>query len=272
MSHGQTNRDFQQEHYDAHYPRHAAAVHQQLAHPLFRDWNDRIAERILGAGLGDRGAGTPERPLRVCEVAAGEGLLASALHRVAARQGIALDYTGSDLSSAGLEVAKEAVPTGTFVAGDAAEVLAGMEPASFDLVVCKNLLHHLDDPGAFLAEAARAAGKGGRVAIVEARLGCLPFALCVGIFFTRREKHYFKGRGRNLVRPVRRAGLVPRHDEVFSWFPFELFLAIRVDWFRRLVPTDNARTLAKVAAADDWMAAKMPWGACYDIWLCEPSS
>lgn len=268
----QSHRDFQLEHYDAHYPRHAAAVRQQLAHPLFRAWNDRIAERILGADLGDRGAGSRERPLRVCEVAAGEGLLASALHRVAERRGIVLDYTGSDLSPAGLEIAREAVPTGTFVAGDGAEVLAAMEPASFDLVICKNLLHHLDDPGALLTEAARAVGPGGRVAVVEARLACLPFAVCVGIFFTRREKHYFKGRRRNLVRPVERAGLVPRHQEVFSWFPFELFLAIRVDWFRRLVPTDNARTLERIAAADDWLAAKLPWGTCYDIWLCEPSA
>lgn len=272
MTHAQTHRDYQLEHYDAHYPRHAAAARQQLAHPLFRSWNDRIAERLLaGTGLGDRGAGTAERPLRVCEVAAGEGLLASALHRVAERRAMVLDYTGSDLSAAGLEIAKEAVPTGNFVAGDGAEVLAGMEPASFDLVICKNLLHHLDDPGALLAQAARAAGPGGRVAIVEARLGCIPFVLVVGIFFTRREKHYFKGRGRNLIRPVAKAGLRPLHTEVFSWFPFELFFAIRVDWFRRLVSTDNARTLRRIAAADDWLAGKLPWSTCYDIWMTEPT-
>jgi SAM-dependent methyltransferase len=265
---GGTHRDYQLAHYDAHYPRHATAVRQQLAHPVFRAWNDRIAERVLDHAPPGREAG---RPLRVYEAGCGEGLLASAFQRVAARRSLPLAYTGSDLSPAGLGIAREAVPGGEFVAGDATEVTASLPPGSQDLVVCKNLLHHMDDPAAFLRAAAHAAGPEGRVAIVEARRGCIPFVLVTGLFFTRREKHYFKGRRRNLVRPVEAAGLRPVHTEVFSWFPFELFFAIRVPWFRRLVPTDNARTLARIAAADDWLAAKLPWSTCYDIWLTRPS-
>jgi ubiquinone/menaquinone biosynthesis C-methylase UbiE len=251
-------------HYEDHYPRHAAAVRDQQVHPLFRSFNDRLAARVLDGGLpGNHSPGG--RPVRLLEFGCGEGLLAAALSRVAAERGVAIAYTGSDLSPAALELAREYVD-GEFEAGDATEVASALPPASQDLVVVKNLLHHLDDPGAFLREVARVAGPMGRVVIVEARLGCVPFFLVTFLFFNRRERHYFRGRNRNLVAPVAAAGLVVHHAERFSWFPFELAFAIRVGLFRQLFRTSNPRTLRRVADFDDRLARLMPWSTCYEIW------
>lgn len=255
-------REYQRLHYDEHYPRHAAAVRQQLAHPLFRSWNDRLARRVLDLGP-DR---SPDaRPLRLYEVGCGEGLLGSAIARVAAERGVDLAYTGSDLSPAGIDVARSAV-TGDFIAGDAVEVTAAMSDATHDLVVVKNLLHHLDDPSSLLGEAARVAGPDGRVVVVEARTANVPFFLSTFLFAYKRERLFFRGRRRNLTGPVAVSGLRVHHAEAWSWLPYELFLAIRVDWFRRLLGSDDPRTLGRINAFDEWLTRAMPWGACYDLW------
>lgn len=263
-------REYQLRHYETHYPRHAAAVRDQQKHPLFRAFNDRLAERVLDHGVPGGQLAQPG-PLRLLEFGSGEGLLGAALCRVAAGRGLAVSYTGSDLSPSALELAREFVE-GEFVPGDAADVAASLPAASQDLVVVKNLLHHLDDPGGFLREVARVTLPGGRILIIEARRGCIPFLLVTFIFFNRRERHYFRGRDRNLVKPVAEAGLVVHHAERFSWFPFELAFAIRVNWFRRLFPTSNPRTLRRVAEVDDRLARLMPWSTCYEIWATAPAA
>ena len=124
--------------YDEHYPQMAAAVRDQLKHPLLSSFYDRLAGLILDALPA---AGT-EGPRRLLEAGCGEGLLASAFRRVAGLRDIDLAYTGTDLSTAGIELARSGVEE-TFVAGDAVEILAGTEAGSQDLVAAKNLLHHI---------------------------------------------------------------------------------------------------------------------------------
>ncbi|MFN2504348.1 MAG: class I SAM-dependent methyltransferase [Acidimicrobiales bacterium] len=263
---GSDHLDYQRSFYDEHYPRHAAAVREQLAHPLFRSWNDRLARRVLELGAGRRRS---EEPLRVYEAGCGEGLIGSALTRVAAERGLPVAYTGSDLSEAALEVAEGAVD-GNFLVGDATAVTAELPVGSQDLVVAKNLLHHIDDPADFLAAAARAVGPGGRVVIVEARLACVPFFLATLIFAYERERYFFKGRRRNL-RAISAAGLRIDHEERFSALPYEYALAIRADVFRRLLSTESPATIDRFSRLDDRLAVLLPWLAHYDIWLTSPS-
>ncbi len=195
--------------------------------------------------------------------------MGSALLRVAAERGLDVAYTGSDLSGRALEVAAEAVAGGQFIAGDATEVTAGLSPGSQDLVVAKNLLHHIDDPGAFLAAAARAVGPSGRVVVVEARLACVPFFLATLIFAYERERYFFKGRGRNL-RAFADGGLELLHSERFSALPYEYALAIRAGVFRRLTSSLRPATIAAVSRADERLAATVPLLTHYDIWLAAP--
>lgn len=203
------------------------------------------------------------------ESGCGEGLLGSALARVAPERGVELAYTGSDLSERALEVAAEAVPSGTFLAGDATVVTAGLPEGSQDVVVAKNLLHHIDDPGDFLAAAGRALAPGGRVVIVEARLSCLPFFLATLIFAYERERHFFKGRRRNL-RAFDDGGLAILHSERFSALPYEYALAIRAGLFRRLTASLRPSTIATLSRLDDRLAATLPVLAHYDIWSSAP--
>ena len=89
------------------------------------------------------------RRYRLFEAGCGEGLVASAALRVAAARGLDVAYTGTDLSAAGIDLARGAVP-GEYLQGDALEVVSGLDSGSQDLLWAKNLLHHLPDPAAFM--------------------------------------------------------------------------------------------------------------------------
>lgn len=242
-------RDF----YDRHYTRRAAAVRDQVGHPLLSAFFDRLAVEILDAS--DR------RPLRVLEGGCGEGLLAAALHRQAARRGIDLAYTGSDVTDAAVVVARE-LAGGEYIVGDAVEVTAALPPGSFDVMVLKNLLHHLDDPTALLVAAARAVGPKGRIVMCEAKLG-LSQSMLFNLLAFRREKYFFRGLGRNLRRPVEEAGLAVVSARPFNVVPYELLFAIRQGWFRRLMPWDNPSLVQKTDALDEYLARRAPWLATY---------
>ncbi len=93
--------EYQRAAYDDHYPQMAKAVRQQVMHPLLSSFYDRLAGVVLDGLPAGAGAG----PHRLLEAGCGEGLLAAAFHRVAAARGLALAYTGTDLSVAGLDIA-----------------------------------------------------------------------------------------------------------------------------------------------------------------------
>ncbi|MGH9280548.1 MAG: class I SAM-dependent methyltransferase [Acidimicrobiales bacterium] len=261
MSEG--NVAFQREFYDRHFGQREAAVRDQLAHPLFRSFNDRTAR--LAFELGARADRTG--PVRFLEVGCGEGLVADGIHRTAADLGVDLAYTGLDVSASAVELARTHVP-GELLVGDANEVLDGMAPGSQDIVMGKNLLHHLDDPAAFLRAAGRVVGRDGRVVIFEPNLGCPQFLL-FNTLASRREQHYFKGRRRNR-RAFADAGLQIVHTRQFSWLPYELAFVIRYDWFRRLFSTGTPSTIASVSRVDDRLARTVPALACYTVWAARP--
>lgn len=258
--------EFQRQTYDRHYPKRLAATREQFAHPLFRSFQDRLAIRVL-----DLAPQVTDRPLRIIDVGCGEGLLAAGVARVAAIRQTPVAYTGADLSEGALGLAREAVPSGVqWLNGDAEEVLRTQADDSHDVVVFKNLLHHVSDPAALLTQASRVVGPEGRVVVVEARLGCPQFLVFSGLA-PRRERYFFSGARRNLS-AMRSAGLHVVHTERFSWLPYELAFAIRFRIFRRLFSTHDARRIAKFSRADDRLAASPVTGllASYVVWGAKP--
>ncbi|MGQ0743333.1 MAG: class I SAM-dependent methyltransferase [Acidimicrobiales bacterium] len=263
---GDGDQEFQRTYYDRHYAGRAAAVRDQHRHPLFRSFNDRTAARLFEAL--DPTAEKEFSPVRVLEIGCGEGLLGAAIERTGAARGLPVAYTGSDLSASALDIAREVV-NGSLICGDASQVAAQMEPGTVDLVVAKNLLHHLDDPSGLLATLRPLLSSRGRVVAFEPRLGCPQF-LFFNLLAARRERHYFAGQGRNR-RAFTDAGYRVVSLTLFSWLPYELAFVIRPGLLRRLFSVADPKIIAKVSAVDDRLTKAASPLACYAVWTAAPS-
>ncbi|MEA2901547.1 MAG: hypothetical protein QOH36_1434 [Actinomycetota bacterium] len=269
------HREYQQNYYDRTYPRRAAVVGEQLNHPLFRAFNDRLAGRVLD-GVGPINVpkdpstnGHGPRPLRVFEPACGEGFLAASLLRVAKERGIDLRYAGADLSQAAVDLARPLLGD-DLVVGDATEVLGAMPAGAADVVIVKNLLHHLVAPADVLREASRVVGPNGRVVILEGRLGC-PHFMLLATLAPKREKFYFYGTRRNRA-AVAKAKLTLVHQEKFSFLPYELFLQPRPNIMRKIFGTSDPAALERYRKLDDGLAKALPFWASYWIWVAAPET
>lgn len=96
---------------------------------------------------------------RILEVGCGTGEYIGALSELAGAE-----CTGCDPSVDMLEIARERAPAVAFIAARAEALLVADD--SFDFVYSVDVVHHLDDLGAYFAEAARVLVPGGRVCTV----------------------------------------------------------------------------------------------------------
>jgi SAM-dependent methyltransferase len=157
---------------------------------------------------------------------------------------------------------------GTLLCGDATEVVGRLATGSQDLVIAKNLLHHLDDPADFLREAGRVTAPGGAIVAFEPNLGCPQFLLFNVLAF-KRERYYFRGQRRNR-RAFADASLAVQSADRFSWLPYELAFVIRYDWFRRMLSTDRRSVIDAVSRLDDRLTRWLSPLACYTVWAASP--
>ncbi|MGI8809406.1 MAG: class I SAM-dependent methyltransferase [Acidimicrobiales bacterium] len=259
--------EYQRAAYDGHYPKMAEAVRDQLAHPLLSSFYDRLAGLILdglpvSGATGDASTRQGEaKRHRLLEAGCGEGLLATAVQRVAASREIDVAYTGTDLSAAGIDLARSGVD-GTFVHGDAVEVVSLMESGSHDLIWAKNLLHHLEDPAEFLRQATRVVGPRGRVVVVEPRMWCPVH--WVNLMWFRQERFLFRGYRRNSA-AFAAAGCTVLRTTEFGWLPYELALATRFGTPRRLLSVGPGRGLERITSVDDRLTGLLPDFALYMV-------
>ncbi len=95
---------------------------------------------------------------RVLDVGCGEG---ATLRHLGEPDGA----TGIDLFADKIAFARTALPRCHFVVGSGYAL--PFPDASFDHVIVRDLVHHLDDPGRFVAECARVIAPGGRIDVLE---------------------------------------------------------------------------------------------------------
>lgn len=252
------DHDFQRAYYDRHFATRGPVLREQLDHPLFADFNRRLAERLLAH------APATADPVRVVELGCGEGLLAAAF----VRADRAVDYVGSDLSAAALALAADAVPGARFAVLDAGASAADAAPTGWaDLVVAKNLLHHVDEPAALLAGARELLGPGGRVAVVEPTRSSAQ-AMLFSVLAPKREKHFFRRGRRAIRRSIVDAGLRLVAHEPYGFLPYELAFALRFSSPRRVLHPGPAGVRA-VARVDELLERTLPWVASYQVFVAE---
>ncbi len=135
-----------------------------LADPVCRAaWRDLLVGVLPAAPMvPEEGAQRPSRRARVADLGCGTGTLSLLL------AGEGYEVTGVDFSPAMVERARAK-------AGDLVDVLVGdaadppLEPAAYDVVLCRHVLWALPDPGAALARWIGLLAPGGRLVLVEGR-------------------------------------------------------------------------------------------------------
>jgi trans-aconitate methyltransferase len=102
----------------------------------------------------------PLAPRRLVDVGCGTGHL---LRFIVDRMSVHPDrVVGVDHSEAGIQRARELLPSATWIVADLYGMSVGEE---FDLVICTEVLEHLHEPGRAVDELRRLCAGGGRVAI-----------------------------------------------------------------------------------------------------------
>jgi ubiquinone/menaquinone biosynthesis C-methylase UbiE len=91
-----------------------------------------------------------------------------------------------------------------FVVADADHL--PFQEGNFDVVFCKDLLHHVPDPVLTLSEMRRAAKVNGRVAAIEAN-ACNPQMIMIGLIYFRVDKGVFHNTAPRLIKIFKAAGL-----------------------------------------------------------------
>jgi hypothetical protein len=104
--------------------------------------------------------------------------------------------------------------------------------------------------------------------VIEARLACPQFWVFT-FLAPRRERYFFKGARRNLD-AIADAGLKMVAEERFSILPYELAFHIRYGVFRRLLGTDDPRTIERISDVDERLTSALPWITSYVIWVAAP--
>jgi len=150
-----------------------------------------------------------------------------------------LTAVGVDLTLAMLRQALAARRGGFYLQGDA--VRLPFREATFDLVVCRNALHHSAAPGLMTSEAARVLRRGGRLVIEDMRA---PDDARRRAYHEEIERLRDEAHARTLTRDemtacTERAGLRPADERT-------VLLAIDFDeWIDRAYPGAAARSRAE---------------------------
>ena len=171
---------------------------------------------------------------RALDLACGPGIVTAAL------AGEGLRAVGIDLTLAMLREAVSGARGGLYLQGDATRL--PFRQATFDLVVCRNVLHHSMAPDRITAEAARVLRSGGRLVIEDMRApdDAQRREYHETIEHLRDEVH-----ARTLTRDemrasVGRAGLRPADEQ-----PVTLVIDF-VEWIDRAFPEPAARSRVEV--------------------------
>ena len=114
--------------------------------------------------------------LRVVDVGCGGGLLAEGMARRGARV-LGIDLAPEALAVARLHALEAGIPVE--YRSVTVEALAAAEPACYDLVTCLEMLEHVPDPAAIVAELGRLARPGGHVICSTINRNPKAFALAI---------------------------------------------------------------------------------------------
>ena len=230
MARSPDQRRTQAQFYDRKYADLRRVMHK-LEHPVFRFYDERL----------HRVAGFPDHVGRLLELGCGQGGDAVLLSEVAD------EVFGVDVSSEGVAtarlVANERQRRNVRFQVAVAEQLPFGDGA-FDVVYCKDALHHVADPARVLSEARRVLKPGGRFIAIEAN-PLSPQMAMIGLVFYSVDKGVFSNTRKRLMTLLGDAGLRDVQVIRTEYFP-------RAIVFYYVSPLSRIRWLARGERKYEW--------------------
>ncbi len=132
--------------------------YRQIDRGSLRDYNAAVDARFQKL-VDNVGIETGERVLKLLDVGCGDG---AALYLLS-RKSLQLELYGVDSAEDALEVARERVPEGKFLAGLAEKL--PFENGFFDIAISSDVIEHVDNAGRMLAEIKRVTKDGATIII-----------------------------------------------------------------------------------------------------------
>ena len=158
-----------------------------------------------------------EKPKRILEVGCGEGANLVNLKKF----GFKGEITGVDLSKAKISFAQKKISFAKLIEANAYSL--PFESEQFDLVFCKNVLHHLANKEKAISEMARVCRVGGKVIIIEGNGRNILIILFGNLFPI--EKNQLESTPENISSLIEGEKFL-KIDKVFLAEPFNLFRAL----------------------------------------------
>ena len=133
----------------------------------------------------------------------------------------------------------------SFVVGDAEHL--PLREDFFDVVFCKDILHHVSNSLAALLEMKRVAKKAGTVVAIEAN-ACNPQMILIGLIYFKVDKGVFKNTKERLLATFKKAGLSDINAEETEFLPHHIFFEYRSPLCKRFVLRSKLvlRTIRKI--------------------------
>jgi len=159
--------------------------------------------RLVSAAVREVGGTQQDQPVRILDAGCGEGFVSGLLYRGLREENV--EITGLELTEEAIEKARAMNPEIPFVQGDVLKM--PFESRSFDIVLCTEVLEHLEDPGAALRELLRVTG--------------------VSLIVTVPHEPWFRMGNLLVLKNVTRLGDPIDHINHWSYSGFAAFLKVR---------------------------------------------
>lgn len=209
-------KSMQRKFYDKRYSFLQRALHK-LQNSLVFFYDTRLIERILRIS-------NVASVNSILEVGCGQGtdtiLISRHTHQI-----VAIDVSLPALKVARtLSRMKAESEKISFVVSDAQ--CLPLRDDLFDVVFCKDLLHHVPHPKSTLSEMKRVAKEGGKVIAIEAN-ACNPQMILIGLIYLSVDKGVFKNTKTRLIATFKAAGLSDVGAEETEFLPRHLLFEYR---------------------------------------------
>jgi len=206
----------------------------QIEHPLFRGFFENIVDVILSYKKGK---------VKILELGCGQGALSYCLSLKD------VDYVGIDISKEGIDAVRSMVKNERFkfIHGDLDKISINEK---FDIVICKDFLHHLKKPANLLKKVKKNIEKDGFFIAFEANT-FNPQFLFLNTLALPREIYYYRTTNSYLKKTFRGSGFRIVDNYKFSMFPYDLAISVKYSPFRNADFLKKKEVINKIKKFDD---------------------